>query len=114
MTGMAISNQRVGGALGRAAAALLLVAAGLAAGIGIAQLGGLGGSADQAMTNGAAQVAADAGWQALRAGERQATVPLSRNTGYQVFRAGERAASVPLSSNTGYQDFRSGERQSTP
>jgi hypothetical protein len=90
MTGIAIGTKRATGAIGRAAAAVLLVLAGVAAGIGIAQVAGLGGSAIHSTTLTTDLLAADDGWQAFRAGERDASLQLSGDTGYQEFRAGER------------------------
>ena len=113
MTGIAIGNQRATGALGRTAAGLLLVAAGVAAGIGIADLGLVGGNAAKATTLGAAEIAADGSWQAFRAGERQANVPLSGNSGYQAFRTGEQLAGETVL-DAGYVEFREGERQPAP
>jgi len=90
MTGIAIGSQRIGGALGRTAAAVLLVLAGVAAGIGIANMAGLGGSVTQPASLSAGQLASDEAWQAYRAGERQPSLGHSGDSWYQEFRAGER------------------------
>jgi hypothetical protein len=91
MTGIAIGNRRMTGALGRTAAALLLVAAGAVAGIQVARLGGAGVPAHTTPLT-ADQLAADQGWQAFRAGERAGSSSLSGDSGYQAFRSGERGA----------------------
>ena len=93
MTGIAIGHRRMTGALGRTAAAVLLVAAGAVAGIEVARLGGAGVPADQTSLT-AGQLAADRGWQAFRAGERGGSGAHSGDAAYQAFRAGERGGST--------------------
>ena len=72
MTGIAISNRRMSGVLGRTVAAALLVAAGAVAGIEVARIGGLASPAAQTTAVTAGQLAGDQAWQAFRAGERGA------------------------------------------
>jgi len=117
MTGIAIS--RPAGNAARIAIAMLLVAAGVVAGFGLAKVFATVDLGAGSATHQTISLSADPAYQAQRAGERDNSVPLSGNAGFQAQRAGERApgsvsGGSDLSTNDAWQLQRAGERGSTP
>jgi len=110
MAQIAVRQQSLKATAGRAGAGVLLVAVGVAAGLGIGQIATQSHVPALSTTGTAAAIAANDAWRTFRMGERQGAPSLLGDPGYEAFRSGERAGVVPLSGNLPYQAFRSGER----
>ena len=116
MTGIAIT--RPAGNVARIGVAMLLVAAGVVAGFGLAKVVATV-DIGQGSTHQTISLSADPAYQAQRAGERDNSVPLSGDTGFQVQRAGERtpgsvSGGSDLSTDDAWQLQRAGERRTAP